>query len=697
MARTAAALAAIMWVLLTAGTASGQQIQTPRPPLHDADYFAFADKITEGLESSWKESKGYYVTGARSIDTIANAAMLTVFATAAASGHVGPARNDARARQLADRLTASPPFYTDPAPPAPDKMFHSPGWTSNIDGPYVDMDKSIDPKVAEGLQIAYRARDVLKLDPATAARIQDEIHRVAFTQFFRYPLVRLNQINWHAELYAYDYLVNRDPTLLRDDYRKHVEAFTQGFKHPQIQGGSTNVGPSYRFTYQSNAPGSLPRNLDSAEYANMTVHFLYWYDLGLQAGMAPLPGEDIRLLRAWVQRDLYGYWTHAGFMNWDTGWSYERWMKGKAWAYAQQGLLAIATSPTFQTRTRETLYAKYLFDRGLQLYEHLGYQKPGRPWRPSAQLFGIGRQGAPASKMFWSRMAANAARAVSAGMGDLPAAEPPPFYAYDADIGRLAVSTRHYSTAIVAVSRGKLPYGGIDLARLYDGDGDPIGGTGGQPPAAFGMTVTSSRGHRLLATQTGLTADPKRPPLILTHSPRGRVTRQRRLSTRPDAGAFKALSVLGRRSANGVQISSGYTFHNRSIDASWTVRRPKGKGRVQPKVLFPTWGRHVRIEAQLRSGRAVALTSRNPVDLSAVRWLRMVGDRGVYRVGFRRPVAGTTQIYGARRQKASPLSGPTLAMVLAPLKHGRRDLEVTITPTGSGGTVPEPATPFSAP
>ena len=49
-------------------------------------------------------------------------------------------------------LTASPPFFTAAAPPAYDKMFHTPGWTSNIDGPYVDMDKSIDPKVAEGLR-----------------------------------------------------------------------------------------------------------------------------------------------------------------------------------------------------------------------------------------------------------------------------------------------------------------------------------------------------------------------------------------------------------------------------------------------------------------------------------------------------------------------------------------------------------------
>ena len=248
-----------------------------------------------------------------------------------------------------------------------------------MDGPYVDMDKSIDPKVAEGLQIAYRARQQLDLPAEDADRIKTEIHQVAFTEFFRYPKVRLNQINWHAELYAYDWLVNDDPTLLRNDYRQHVHAFTQGFKRPQIAGGTTNVGPSYRFIYQSNTDPQYSRNIDSAEYANMTLHFVYWYDLARQnAGMAPLSGEDLRLLRGWVQRDLYGYWTHAGFMNWDTGWSYERWMKGKAWAYGQQGLLAIATSPQFQTRTREARWAKYLFDRGLRLYEHLSYQKGSR-------------------------------------------------------------------------------------------------------------------------------------------------------------------------------------------------------------------------------------------------------------------------------------------------------------------------------
>jgi hypothetical protein len=672
----------------------------PDPPLTDADYFTFADQVAAEMESSWKPEQEVYRTGARSIDTIANAAMLTVFATSAAHGHVGPARNDPRARLLVKKLTASPPYWTAPDPPYNDKMFHTPGWTSNLEGPYVDMDKSIDPKVAEGLQIAYRAADVLGLDEADLRAIRDEIHAVSHVPFFRYPLVRLNQINWNAELYAYDWLVNGDPTLLRIDYRRHVHRFVAGFKRPWTRDGSTNVGPSYRFTYQNNAPESLSRNLDSAEYANMTLHFLYWYDAAVKAGMTPLSREDRRLLRGWVQRDLYGYWTHAGFMNWDTGWSYERWMKGKAWAYAQQGLLAIATSPAFTRRSREQGYAKYLFDRGLRLYEHLGLQPPGRPWRPSAQLYGIGEQGAPATKMFWARMAANAARAVSAGMGRMRAVEPPPFYAFDADIGRLAVSTPRYSSAILAVNRGKVPYGGIELARLYDADGDPIGGTGGRPPASFGVLVTrAAGGRRVLASQTGRHSDPRKPPIVLTRSPLGRVDHQKRLATQPDAGPFSLLTETGAVARGGARVRSSYRFRRDAIGVRWRVTRTGGTSAQRVRVLFPTSGRKaVVIEALLRDGRTVVLTDGARPPLARVREFRLRSAYGSYVVELDGRPTGTTDVLARRHDRANPRGGPTLALELPRIRTegGVRELSVRIVPSQGGGVVDTPPEPAPA-
>ena len=55
--------------------------------------------------------------------------------------------------------------------------------------------------------------------------------------------------------------------------------------------------------------------------------------------------------------------------------------------------------------------------------------------------------------MVSARMAANAARAVTLGLGSMRAPEPPPFYAFDRDTRRLAVSTPRYSTAVIPDNR----------------------------------------------------------------------------------------------------------------------------------------------------------------------------------------------------------------------------------------------------
>src|SRR6476620_2217754 len=77
------------------------------PSYTEADYLAFADHLVAQLESTWDDGAGYYKTAAPSLDSRYNAALLNVFAVAAAAGHRGAARNDARARRLADRLTQS--------------------------------------------------------------------------------------------------------------------------------------------------------------------------------------------------------------------------------------------------------------------------------------------------------------------------------------------------------------------------------------------------------------------------------------------------------------------------------------------------------------------------------------------------------------------------------------------------------------
>ena len=134
-----------------------------------------------------------------------------------------------------------------------------------------------------------------------------------------------------------------------------------------------------------------------------------------------------------------------------------------------------------------------MLDRGFQLYtrlmpEHEGVA-PGLFYP-----FKVHPQSDKQAALGAARMMANAARAAVAGLGTRPTAEPPPLYAFDPATGRLAVTTPHYNTAITAVTHGAYPYGGLDLARLYDGQQDVAATLGARVPSSFGVVVRNGHG-----------------------------------------------------------------------------------------------------------------------------------------------------------------------------------------------------------
>jgi hypothetical protein len=598
------------------------------PPLTDAHYLALADRILERLNHTWVRHKASYSAGSLNVGVIYNAALLTVHATAAEAGHVdGRSRNDERARLLVDRLCDAPPFFVGPRGRR-GKMYHSPGWVSDLDTFRSPQDKSIDPKVAEGLAAAWRAREVLSLTSAQVDRLAHCIDVVARDRFFRYPAVRLNQINWPAELYATAALVTGDPELLRRDYRLHLRRFVRGVRHPLDRGGTTNLGRGYQFHYLPHYPGADPSNLDSAEYGSMTLHALYPYEAALAAGMQPLPGGDIAILKNWVERVLFGYWTHSGMLNWDTGLGLARWMKAKTWAYAQQGLLTIAASRHFLRSPEYAGWAKFMFDRGLALYERTLVDGALRVY-PSAHLYGTTtvHQSTGDQRIFSARMAANAARAVTLGLGRMRAPEPPGLYAFDRDTGRLAVSTPRYGTALVPDNRGAFPYGGIEPARLLDKSGRPVGGLGGRGPAAFGLVVRGRHGRMSTQGRTG--------ELSLDRAPRG---------------VFNELRVTGRVSGRDATITAAHRFTERFIETTWTIHR---HGDVVVDAQFPTW-RGAAIEAILRDGTVRRVGSG---------WMALDDVERFELGGYSVEVEGSrARAVHVAPQSTSPRPGPTLVV-----------------------------------
>jgi hypothetical protein len=663
----------------------------PPPPLSNADYWRFADWLAPYFDQLWDSDAGYYRSGNSVNGRIYhNSALLTTHAIAALTGHEGACRRDDRARRLAERLCKSPPWSERTSPIEPEPQFHNPGWVESMNTVEAAMDKSIDPKVAEALMYAWRARDIIRLPQETITLIEDRISRCTLGAFYRFPNVRLNQINWHCEMYAHFATVTGVEDLFRLDYRQQVERFVAGIAQPLTPGGSPNLGPGYRFHYLPHEPPGHGLNLDSAEYANMTCHFLIWYERALRAGMVPLSSEQLRLLRAWVERIVCGYWTHAGYLNWDTGFSYKRWHQGRTFALARQGLLAIALSPRFQNDPRLGPWSKFVFDQGFRRYTRFARESGDGAGIAPGVLYSLTKSpvGPSVRELFACRMQTDAARAVALGLPAIAAEQPPPLYSFDPDIGRLAITTPTYSTAILPVTQGAVPYGGIELARLFDQGQRAVADIGARPWASFGVLVRNQSARTVLSSERGLPQpDPLRPPLELESSPRGVVRRAPPYPTRPYAGAFQRVVARGHAQSLEAAVETTHRFRSKSIETRWRIARRK-RGRYSVDVLFPSWGKQAQVEAILRDGQRVvlagALPPRRRVRMRNVAYFYLAGADGGYVVVPVSRRRGSARTVRPKVQASAPTPGPTLVIGLAHRdKFKKLELVVRIAPAAS--------------
>jgi hypothetical protein len=605
------------------------------PPYSKADYWALADSLMVSLDSWWDQGRAAYVLrGALSVRV--NSALLLTHAIAARTGHDGPTRQDARARTLVDRLTTAPAWLG-----ATGRGPLTICWSRDLDR-VKRQHASLEPKVAEALAWAWRARAELGLSAEAAGRIEQQVTACARSTAWQRVRVA-NQINWNAELYAAATTVSGRADLLRGLYRRQLAAFAADPR---------NLGRGFQFHYVPDHLSTAARNLDSPEYANIVVHALGHYDEALRRGMRPLPTSSIRRLRDWVTRLLAGSWTHAGYLNWDTGKGRRRWHSAQYWAFAQQGLLAIATSPRFWARQSYGRWAKAIFDRGLELNARRAVANGGVPPK---HMFGVHTR-MEEHDCFCARMLANAARAVALDLGSRPFEDPPPLFSFDSDTGRLAVTTPRYSTAIVPDNRGAFAYGGIDPARLFGPGQTVAANVGGVPPAAFGVVA-----GRLASQHT------RRGRLRLVHAPPAKPSGLR-------AGPFRVIEARGTVSRGRVRIRASHRFRAGSIESRWKVTSP---GRRPVVAYFPTWSAAARITAVPRDGAQVALApGAAPVRLSEVGELQL--GRGYRVVPLSVPRGATITAVAVARQPTNPRPGPSLRVAF----DSGSTLAVRIEPSG---------------
>jgi hypothetical protein len=597
-------------------------------------------------------------------------------AIAAFEGHDGPSRRDVRARLLAARLLESPPLRvprdgrpTRHSDPRSESQLHAPGWVSSIASADSSMHLSVDPKVARALYYAWRAREQLELPAALVARMVEAVSSVAESPFFRYPNVRLNQINFAAELQACAASMTGDTRLLRRDYRMQLARFLTGAKRPVRPWRIPNLGPSYSFHRNPFQRAGANQNIESAEYANIVLDVVYYYEQARRAGMTALSEAEARTLRAWVERALPAYWTHSGYLNWDTGLYLYRWHLSRYWAWSCQGLLALATSQNF-VEDHERRWAKHIFDRSLGLYERFTERWDDDRREPGSSLYGVTTKFSEGRHFELARFQALAAEAVLRGLGNNEAQEPPPLYAFDPSIGRLTITTPRYNTALVAVSNNAFPYGGIELARWFDSRQRVISHIGGRAPAGFGLVVRAPNGTLVSASQRPRTVRrPGRRPIVLTQSPRGPVRTGARYPRTPYAGPFEVLDASGFAERAGLRFRSQYRFGADYIHAVWHVTRSRSDP-LSAEALFPSW-EEATINVVLQSGARTKLTKApggsTQLALADVRYFFIDGGEGGYVMVPRAFPTGTVaRLIFPSSQSSNPRPGPSLSLRLAP-------------------------------
>jgi hypothetical protein len=656
---TGAAVVSLVLATMALRTGSGEVSRALTPafpaaaaPVRDDGYLRVADRIAGVLDSRWSDQHGRYRPGRDLTETMVNANLLLVHAVAAHRGHTGPARDDRRARSIVRWLVDSE-VWTERLP-APNKQAHAPGWVAETGGWQQHL--VIDAEVVDGLTHAFRAHRALGLPARSVRLIRDRIGRVAAGRYWRWPTVRLNQFNWHLLVFAADATVNGRRATLARGAAAHLARFLDGVGPSATTAG--NLGPGLRFHYLPHERTGHPMNVDSAEYANIVLSFSRFYEQARAAGMrAP---RRLRLLRGWIRRAIAGYWTHGGYPSWDTGHGFERWHQTKKLALMQQALIGVAAARELQPSAEWGAWAKWLLDRSLGWYDRQITATRGLPAPLAFGVHAVPLSDADAA-LAATRIAANAARAVAAGLGSTRAQRPPALYAYDPDTGRLAVTAPAYSTAIVAVNQGAFPYGGVELARLMDGRGRVAATIGGHAPAAFGLVVRDGTGRIALATQTGRALPGAAvPPLRLIRAPHGVGADPRAL--RAYAGPFRELVAAGTTRAAGMTATTRHRFTARAVESRWALAGAAPAG-ARAEVHFPSTGAGAHVIARLRDGGAERLGG-GPIALARVAHLDVrSGDAGYRITPLERP-AGTVRLVATRPQASAPDPGPTVAVAL---------------------------------
>lgn len=574
-----------------------------------SDFWSMADAAVLPLDALWDPKAGGYVAPSRTssrgvLRVRTNAEMLLVHAHAAQSGHQGTSQRPDRIEPLVRLLTGrmymetldgkTTPTYRD----GRSVTAHAPGF-SDAGGNTSTMHQSLDAVVMRALAAAWVVRDRVGLTDHARNLIVDRVSKVALSPFWRYPSRLLNQINWNADVYSAYTTVTGDPTLMRNDYRRQLIWFAEHARRRAYPKGTSNLASGFGFHYTPNrsVDGHL-NQVDTSEYANIALGALAHLDQAGSAGMAPLPATVHSTLQRWMRRVVYGTWTESGYLNWDSGKGVDRIHLTQYWLLALRGFgTAMDGSRRSGLLADQRPVARRMAAQAMALYRRRAIEH-GSVILP-ASSFGFDGS-ALVSESFdgttgTARFASTASELALRGLeprGTRKSDRMPDAYSHDASLGRLAVTTKRYATAIVRPWSG-LRTGGLEPSRIIDARGRAVTGLGGATEGTLALSL-SSRGTEILTTQPGR----YRSTQSKLRVPRGVVDKSATLRS--------PLRVTATDAALDLRLELEHRFDERSISTRYRIDNGR-KGGVNAIMRVPTYGS--RITGTLRVGQRMSRTT----------------------------------------------------------------------------------------
>jgi len=562
-----------------ATTSAEERLRTADP----GNLWTVADALAAPLAGQWDEAAGAYVVGG-DLRVRLNAEMLLLHSYAALAGRGGDAGHPERIEPLVRLLTG--PMYlptlegkvTPTVEEGRSVTAHAPGFT-DVNGTVSSMHQSLDAVAMRALAAAWRARDAAGLSSETRALIQDRVAAVARSAFWRSPSRLLNQINWNADVYAADAIVNGDATLLRDDYDRQLRWFLEHARKTAYSGGTTNLAQGLGFRYSPHRAASNSANqVDTAEYASIAFGALAYLDQAREAGMPALPTADQRRLRNWTRRIAFGNWTNAGILNWDSGKGIQRLQLTQYWALALRGFAAgLAGSAGTPGLAHQQETARGLVRRAVERYQRRAAEA-GSVVLPGAD-YGFSGSGLVTDTFDGltgtARFAAVLAELADRGLGSGTTVALPSATAHDADLGRLAVETSRYSAAFLR-PWSPLATGGLEPARILDGVGRPLTSMGGRGAGSLGLAL--KRGSTvLLDTQPGT----RTKKISALSVPKGWRNASRALRG--------TLTATGTATTTGLRVGVSHRIAAGSLRTTYTIRNTRS-GTTTVELRLPTYG-----------------------------------------------------------------------------------------------------------